>query len=69
LELEAINLKRIELENKEEIKILKNEVVYLTKDIEELKKYEKTNNCTKFLDDTEEIVSNLKTQLEGDKEK
>jgi hypothetical protein len=46
LELEAINLKRIQLENKEEIKRLKNEVVDLTKDIEELKTYEKTNNCT-----------------------
>ena len=37
LELEVINLKRIQLENKEEIKILKNEVVDLTRDIEELK--------------------------------
>jgi hypothetical protein len=52
LELEAINLKRIQLENKEEIKRLKNEVVDLTKDIEELKTYEKTNNCTEVLDDT-----------------
>jgi hypothetical protein len=34
------------LENKEEIKRLKNEVVDITKDIEELKTYEKTNNCT-----------------------
>jgi hypothetical protein len=31
LEMEVINLKRIQLENKEEIKILKTEVVYLTK--------------------------------------
>jgi hypothetical protein len=31
LELEVINLKRIQLENKEGIKILKIEVVYLTK--------------------------------------
>ena len=31
LELETINLKRIQLENKEEIKILKTEVVYITK--------------------------------------
>jgi hypothetical protein len=31
LELEVINLKRILLENKEEIKILKNEFVDLTK--------------------------------------
>jgi hypothetical protein len=31
LELEVINLKRIQLENKEEIKILKTEVVDLTK--------------------------------------
>jgi hypothetical protein len=69
LELEAINLKRIQIENKEEIKRLKNEVVDLTKYIEELKTYEKTNNCTEVLDDTEEMVINLKTQLEGAKEK
>jgi hypothetical protein len=55
LELEAINLKRIQIENKEEIKRLKNEVVDLEKDIEDLKTYEKTNNCTKVLDDTEEM--------------
>jgi hypothetical protein len=52
LELKAINLKRIQLENKEEIKILKNEVIDLTKDIEEVNTYEKTNNCIEFLDDT-----------------
>jgi hypothetical protein len=69
LELESINLKRIQIQNKEEIKRLKNEVFYLTKDIEEFKTYDKTNNCTKFLDDTEEMVINLKTQLEGAKEK
>jgi hypothetical protein len=69
LELEAINLKMIQLENKEEIKKLKKEVVDLTKCIEELKAYEKTNNCTEVLDDTKKIVINLKTQLEGAKEK
>jgi hypothetical protein len=46
LELEVINHKRIRLENKEEIKRLKTEVVDLTKEIEELKTYEKTNKCT-----------------------
>jgi hypothetical protein len=40
-ELEAINLKRIHLEYEEEIKILKTKVFDLTKDIEELKKYDK----------------------------
>jgi hypothetical protein len=69
LELEAINLKRIQLENREEIKRLKNEVVDLKIYIEELKTYDKTNNYTKFLDDTEEMVTNLKTQLEEAKEK
>ena len=52
LELKVINLKRIQLENKEEIKRLKNEGVYLTKSIEELNIYDKTNNCTKVLYDT-----------------
>jgi hypothetical protein len=46
LELEVINLKRIQLENKEEIKRLNIEVVDLTKEIEELKTYDKTNKCT-----------------------
>jgi hypothetical protein len=41
------------IENKEEIKRLKNEVVDLTKYIEELKTYDKTNNFTEVLDDTE----------------
>jgi hypothetical protein len=33
-----------------------------------LKTYDKTNKCTEVLDDTEEIVINLKTQLEEAKE-
>ena len=37
LELEAIILKRIQLENKEEIKLLKTKVFYLTKYMEEFK--------------------------------
>ena len=64
LELEAINLKRILLENKEEIKRLKTKVFDLTKDMEELKTYDKTIKCKEVLDETEEIVINLKTQLE-----
>jgi hypothetical protein len=64
LELEVIKLKRIQLQNKEDIKILKTEVFYLTKEIEELNTYEKTNKSTKVLDETEEIVIILKTQLE-----
>jgi hypothetical protein len=48
---------------------LKNEVVDITKYIEELKTYDKTNNCIEVLDNTKEIVINLKTQLEGAKEK
>jgi hypothetical protein len=69
LELEAINLKRIQIEKKEEVKRLNNEVVDLTKYTEELKTYEKPNNCTLVLDDTKEMVVNLNTQLEGAKEK
>jgi hypothetical protein len=52
-ELEAINLKRIQLEYKEEIKILKTKVFDLTKDMEELKTYDKNFKWKKFLDDTE----------------
>jgi hypothetical protein len=68
LELEAIKLKRIQLENKEEIKRLKTKVFNLTKDMEELKTYEKIIKCKEFLDETEEIVINLKTQHEHAKE-
>ena len=53
LELEVINLKRIHLENKEEIKRLKTGVVYLTKDMEELSTYDKTIKCKEVLDETE----------------
>jgi hypothetical protein len=67
LELEAINLKRIQLENKEEIQILKTKFFDLTKDMEELKTYDKTIKCREFLDETEEIAINLKTQLEHTK--
>ena len=63
-ELEAINLKRIQLEYEEEIKKLKTKVFYLTKDMEELKTYNKTIKCKEVLDETEGIVINLKTQLE-----
>jgi hypothetical protein len=69
LELEVINLKRIQQESNEEIKRLKNEVVNLTKHIEELKTYDKINNFIEVLDDTEEMKINLKTQIEEDKEK
>jgi hypothetical protein len=68
LELEVINLKRIQLENKEEIKRLKTGFVDLIKEIEELKTYDKTNKCTEVLDETEEIVISIKTQLEEAKE-
>jgi hypothetical protein len=64
LELEAINLKRIQLEKKEEIKRLKNEVFYLTRYIEESKKYDKNNNYIEVLDDTEDMVIKLMTQIE-----
>ena len=67
-ELEAINLKRIQLEYEEEIKILKTKVFDLTKYMEELKTYEKTIKWKEVLDETEEIVINLKTQLEHAKE-
>jgi hypothetical protein len=51
-ELEAINLKRIQLENEDEIKILKAKVFDLTKDMEELNTYDKTIKYIKALDDT-----------------
>jgi len=41
-ELEAINLKRIQLEYEEDIKTLKTKVFDLTKYMEELKTYDKT---------------------------
>jgi hypothetical protein len=63
-ELEAINLKMIQLEYEEEIKILKTKLFDLTKDMEELKTYDKTIKCKELLDATKEIVINLKTQLE-----
>jgi chromosome segregation ATPase len=68
LELEAIDLKRIQLENKEEIKRLKTKVFDLTKDMDELKKYDKTIKCKEVLDEIEETIINLKTQLEHAKE-
>jgi hypothetical protein len=67
-ELEAINLKRIQLEYEEEIKILKTKVFDLTRDMEELKTYDKTIKCKEVLDETEAIVINLKTHLEHAKE-
>ena len=66
--IEAINLKRIQLEYEEEIKILKTKVSDLTKDMEELKTYEKNIKWKEFLDEIEEIIINLKTQLEHAKE-
>jgi hypothetical protein len=66
-ELEAIKLKRIQREYEEEIKILKTKVFYLTKDMEELKTYDKTIKCKEVLYETEEIVITLKTQLEHSK--
>jgi hypothetical protein len=44
-ELEAINLKRIQLEYEEEIKILETKVFELTKYMEELKTYDKNIKC------------------------
>jgi hypothetical protein len=44
-ELEAINLKRIQLEYDKKIKILKTKVFDLTKDMEELRKYDKGIKC------------------------
>ena len=68
LGLEIINLKRIQLENKEEIKRLNIEVVDLTKEMNELKACDKLNKCTKELEETKEISNNLNTQLEEAKE-
>jgi hypothetical protein len=67
-ELEAIKLKRIQIEYEEEIKILKTKVFDLTKEMEELKTYDKTIKCKEVLDETEEIVINLKTHLGHAKE-
>jgi hypothetical protein len=67
-EREAIKLKRIHIEYEEEIKILKTKVFDLTKDMEELKTYDKTIKCKEVLDETKEIIMNLKTQLEHAKE-
>jgi hypothetical protein len=67
-EVEVINLKRIQLEHEEEIKILKTKAFDLTKNMEELKIYDKTIKCKESLDETEEIVINLKTHLEHAKE-
>jgi hypothetical protein len=68
LELEAINLKRIHLENKEEIKRLKTKFFDLTKEVKYLKTFDKTNKCKKVLEETKEMVINLKNQLEEAKE-
>jgi hypothetical protein len=43
---------------------LKTKVVGLTKDMEELKTYDKTIKCKEVLDETKEKVINLKNQLE-----
>ena len=67
-ELETINLKRIQLEYREEIKILKTKVFDITKDMEELNTYDKSIKCKEVLDETKEIVINLKTQLEHAKQ-
>jgi hypothetical protein len=67
-ELEAVKLKRIQLEYEEEIKIFKTKVFDLTKYMGELKTLEKNIKCKEVLNETEEIVINLKTQLEHAKE-
>ena len=51
-ELENINLKSIQLEYKEEIKVLKTKVFDLTKYMEELKTYDKTIKYKEVLDET-----------------
>jgi capsular polysaccharide biosynthesis protein len=43
---------------------LKTKVFDITKDMEELKTYDKIIKCKDVLDETEEIVINIKTQLE-----
>jgi hypothetical protein len=63
-ELENIKLKSIQLEYEQEIKVLKSKVFDLTRDLEELKTYDKTIKCKEVLDETEEIVINLKTHLQ-----
>ena len=47
---------------------MKTKVFDLTKDMEELKTYDKTIKCKEVLDETEEIIINLKTHLEHAKE-
>jgi hypothetical protein len=46
---------------------MKSKFFYLTKEMEELKTCDKTIKCKEVLDETEEIVINLKTHLEHDK--
>jgi hypothetical protein len=67
-ELENINLKSIHLEYEEDIKVLKTKVFYLTRDLEELKTYNKTIKCKEVLEETEEIIININTQIEHAKE-
>jgi hypothetical protein len=52
----------------EEINILKTEVLDLPKEMNELRAYDKLNKCTEELEETKEMVNNLKTQLEEAKE-
>jgi hypothetical protein len=47
---------------------VKTKVFDLTKYVEELKTYDKTIKCKEILDETDEIVINLKTQFELSKE-
>jgi hypothetical protein len=59
----------IQLEDKEEeIKILKTEVVDLTKEVKELKTYDKPNKIIEVSEETKEMIISLKTQLEEAKE-
>ena len=59
LELEAINLKRIRLQNKEEIKRLKTEVANLIEEMEELRTHD--NKIKEVLKETKELINSLKT--------
>jgi hypothetical protein len=47
---------------------MKTKVFDLTKDMEEMKTYDKTIKCKEVSNETEEIVINLKTHLEHAKE-
>jgi hypothetical protein len=48
--------------------LIHTEVVDLTKEMNEMKAYEKLNKCAEELEETKEMVNGLKTQLEEAKE-